>query len=200
MQENKMNVRQELTLTSFGNHFNGNCKKILAVELNKVFNSLVDTAEFFGVEPQYIWQVLNEEGNHRIGWWERDENGNRLRRICMVRLTYLAHFEGSLDAMMEYNRESAVKLHKANEKNAKLQAENEQLMKEMSEFRAWKAEKEAKRKAEEKRAKAIASANAKVERKQRIFDRLMDELLEAEEQLNKAIGERDVLLKKGDDE
>ena len=149
-----LRLRHEANITSYGTHHNGNCKPIIAVDLHKMFNSVTDAAEFFGVDPQRISNVLNDEGNHRIGLWERDENGNRIRRICMVRLTYAAHYESSMNAMMECGRESTLKLLKANQRIEFLEAENAQLRKEMAErqaqhdaelahFRAWqKANKE----------------------------------------------------------
>jgi myosin heavy subunit len=136
MKKNTVCVRDEMTITSYGNHTNGNCKKILAVELQKVFNSLTDAADFFGVDVQRIWNILNGYSNHRIGYWERDENGNKIRRICMVRLTYLAHFESSVDALMECGRESTEKLNKANETIGKLQNENEELRNELHQANA----------------------------------------------------------------
>lgn len=166
MKESKMNIRQELTLTSHGTHFNGNCKKILAVELHKVFNSLMDAAEFFGVDCQRIWSVLNVEENHRIGLWERDENGNKTRKICMVRLTYLAHWEGSMDALMKCGRESTEKLNKANEIISQLQNENEALRKKLNQANAviygLRNENEELRKANEK--------IAELERKAALWD------------------------------
>lgn len=204
-----LRIRHEANLTSYGTHHNGNCKPIIAVELHRTFNSLTDAADFFGVEPQYIWQVLNGKLN-TIGLWERDENGNRIRLICRCRLTYASHFESAVDKLMDCGRKATEQLNKANERIESLKKYNEELNEELTEYRAWKAEQEAKRKAEEERIKAeakakeerelaIAKANKNVERKQRIFDRLMDALLEAEIRLNEAKMERDALLK-GDDE
>ena len=169
-----LRIRHEANLTSNGTHHNGNCKPIIAIELHKTFNSLTDTAEFFGVEVQHIWHVLN--GKYKtIGLYERDENGNKIRLICRCRLTYAAHMESTVDALMECGREATEKLNKANERIEALKQYNADLNEELAEYRAWKAEQEAKRKAKEEHERAISNATDKVERCKKIEQRKQEE-------------------------
>ena len=47
MTNNTLRIRHEANLTSYGTRRNGNAKPIIVIELQKTFNSLEDTAEFF---------------------------------------------------------------------------------------------------------------------------------------------------------
>lgn len=166
-----MRIRHEANLTSYGTHHNGNCKPIIAVDLHKTFNSLLDAAEFFGVDAQRIWSVLNVNPTHTIGLWERDENGNKIRRICKCRLTYASHMESTVDALMACGRESTEKLNKANERIAELETKNKELEAELAELRAWKMAREmrdeAMRKARAELEQSKADEQAAIERRRR---------------------------------
>ena len=184
-----LRIYPEATLTSQTAPTNGNCKSLVAVDLYETYGSIKSFREKYHVSSSSVAHALEHGGYTRV--YNIDANGNK---ICIgkTRLTLGAHSVTAMNTVMESGKQEK-------EKNARLKAKNEQLEREMAEFRAWKAERDAKRKADEKSALALAKANAKIERKQRIFDRIMDDLLEAEERLNEAIRERDALLK-GDDE
>ena len=184
-----LRIYPEASLTSQTSPSNGNCKSLVAVDLYETYGSFKSFINKYHVGYSSIAHALEHGGYVKV--YEIDANGNK---ICIgkTRLTLGAHSVTAMNTVMESGKQEK-------EKNARLKAKNEQLEREMAEFRAWKAERDAKRKADEKSALALAKANAKIERKQRIFDRIMDDLLEAEERLNEAIRERDALLK-GDDE
>ena len=146
MKNNTLRLRNEANLTSYGVHYNGNCKPVVAVELQRVFNSLTDAAEFFGCDNALIWKVLNGRQN-TIGLWERDENGKRIRRICKCHLKYASDMESAMNMLMENGRDNIDALHKANEQVEGLKKENAELNAELAEFRAWKKEKEEHQKA-----------------------------------------------------
>ena len=186
-----LRIRNEANLTSYGTHRHHACKPVIAVDIQKTFNSVLDAAEYFGVCPDSIINVLKGRQT-ALRMYERDENGNRIRFIGTCRLTYAAHAETAMDAVMKCGRKSQEELSKANARIAELERKAKM-------WDAYEAEQEKKHKEEEAHAMALDKANKKVERKQRIFDRLMNELLEAEVRLNEAKMERDALLK-GDDE
>lgn len=157
-----LHIRHEANLTSNGTHHHGNCKPIIAIDIHKTFNSVTDTAKYFGVCNEQISAVLS--GKYKtIGLYERDENGNKIRLICRCRLTYAAHMESAIDNLMACGREATEKLNKANERIESLKQYNADLNEELAEYRAWKAEQEAKRKAKEEHEKAIVDATNKVE-------------------------------------
>ena len=130
MTNNTLRIRHEANLTSYGTRSNGNCEPVVCIELQKTFNSLADTAEFFGVDYQRIWGVLN--GKHQtIGLWERDENGKRIRRICYCHLEYARHIESVTDKLMTNGRMMRDDLNKANEEIEHLKNYNTLLSEEL---------------------------------------------------------------------
>ena len=156
-------VHNKAILASEGVHTSACCKPVIAIELHKVFNSRLDAARYFGVSAQTIFDVLNGDRPH-IRMYERDENGNRIRFVGTCRLVDAKNPEECMDMLMDHSREM----------EQKLSAQEA----EMKEFRAWKAEKEAARKAEEERlaiienAKlAVAKAEGKLERRTRMIER-----------------------------
>lgn len=151
-----LHLRHEANLTSYGTHDNGNCKPVIAIELQRVFNSLTDAAEFFGCDHALIWKVLNGYQN-TIGLWERDVNGKRIRRICRCHLKYASDMESAMNMLMENGRGNIDALNKANEEVEDLKKENAQLNAELAEFRAWK-------KAKEDHKKAISVAESVLEK------------------------------------
>lgn len=192
-----LRIRNEGNLTSNGTHHHKNCKPIIAIELHKTFNSITDTAEFFGVCISHISDVLNGRLK-TIGLYERDENGNKIRLICRCRLTYAAHMESTVDKLMECGREATDKLNKANERIETLKKYNAELNAELAEYRAWKAEQEVIRKAKEEHEIAITKAKEKVERRKNIEQRKQEEYQLAIARRQEAERELSELLK-GDD-
>jgi hypothetical protein len=114
MTNNTLRIRHEANLTSYGTHRNGNSKPIICIELQKTFNSLTDAAEFFGVTHGQIWSALNGF-SQKLGLWERDENGKRIRRICYCHLEYANNIEAVADKLMTSGRIMRDDLNKANE-------------------------------------------------------------------------------------
>lgn len=101
-------IRSRIAVSTEGTHMHGGCKPIICVELHRAFNSLTDTAKFFGVSVPTIWYALNGTCN-TVGLWELDENGNKVRRIGKYHIMYatdgevvellLAHGRGTVDAL-----------------------------------------------------------------------------------------------------
>ena len=180
-----LRIYPEANMTSLTKPSNGNCKSLIAVDLYEFYGSYMSFIEKYHVSYSMVAYALKT--GKAISVYRLDENGNKIR-IGKTRLTRGAHSVTAMDTVMKSGRSEK-------EKNEKLQAENDQLKKELEEFRAFKAEQEKKRKAEEDHAIALEKANKKVERKQRIFDRLLNETIAAEALLNEAIMERDALLK-----
>jgi hypothetical protein len=126
MTSTNINIRKEANLTSYGKCHNGNCEPVVCIELHKTFNSLKDTADFFGVDYQRIWGVLNGTCN-TIGLWERDENGKRIRRICKCHLEYARNIEAAQDKLMAHGRQMMVDNAAIKRENSDLRKENENL-------------------------------------------------------------------------
>ena len=160
MENNTLRIRNEATLTSNGTHFHGNCKPVIAVDIHKTFNSLMDTAEYFGVRYEQVYAVLSGR-RKTLGLYERDENGNKIRLICRCRLTYASNMESTVDALMTCGREATEKLNKVNVEVEDLKKENAELSAELAEFRAWKKAKEDYEKAVSVAKSVLASCKAK---------------------------------------
>ena len=178
-------VHNKAILTSEGIHTSACCKPVIAIELHKVFNSRLDAARYFGVSTQTIFDVLNGDRPH-IRMYERDEHGNRIRFIGTCRLADGKNPEECMDMLMDHSRKMEMEF-----KQKFSMQETE-----MAEFRAWKAERDAARKAEEKRlaeidnAKlAIIKAREKVERRDRMVARKESEWAAAVERRDEAVRE-----------
>lgn len=184
-------IQNKATINNcIGSHHNGNCKSIIAIDIHKTFNSGLDAATYFGCHAHQIYSALKKP-TPSIRMYERDENGNRIRFIGTCRLAYAAHATESIDALMDHGRTVMNELDKANKKLAEQEAE-------MAEFRAWKAEQEAKRKAEEVRQQKLAKVKDTIERRKRIAIRREAEcenawnrVHEAEMELAKLLGEKE---------
>lgn len=168
---NAVIISKQATLTSTGTHTYHTCKPIIAIDIHRTFNSLMDAAEYFGCSYKIICNTLRGKQS-AVGIYERDENGKRIRKIGTCRLVYAAYAETAMDAIMETGRNTTTELEK-------VKAENKALNEELKEYRAWKAEQErirkeeearleAERKAKEAHEKAIANAKEKIERRKRI--------------------------------
>ena len=171
-------IRNKSTLTSFGTHHNGNCVPIIAIDVNRAFNSGVDTAKGLGCSLASVYNVLEGKQPY-VRMYERDENGKKIRFIGTCRLTRVSHAEETVDALMESGRNMRDELAKANAKLATYDSE-------LAEFRAWKAEREAIRKAEETRQMTITKAEAKVARCERIASNAEEKFKMALDRLHKA--------------
>ena len=114
---NTVRISKDAYLTSNGNHFHGSCKPVIAIEINKVFNSELDAAEYFGVHRTQISAVLRGI-QKTIGLYERDENGNRIRKICMCHLKFASDATSAMEMIMENGRKTNEELSKAKERLA----------------------------------------------------------------------------------
>ena len=114
---NTVRISNDAYLTSNGNHFHGCCKPVIAIEINKVFNSELDAAEYFGVHHNQISAVLRGD-RKTMGLWERDENVNRTRKICMCHLKFASDATSAMEMVMENGRKTNEELSKAKERLA----------------------------------------------------------------------------------
>jgi hypothetical protein len=128
MKTNTLRIRNEANLTTYGNLHCHRCKSVIAIEIQKTFSSVTDAAEYFGVTIYTICNVLKGK-QKAVTMWERDENGNKIRKLGTCHLTYAAHAESAVDKLMECGR-------KANETITKLQNENATLRNELSKANA----------------------------------------------------------------
>ena len=114
---NTVRISNDAYLTSNGNHFHACCKPVIAIEINKVFNSELDAAEYFGVHQNQISAVLRGV-QKTLGLWERDENGNKIRKICMCHLKFASDATSAMEMVMECGRKTNEELSKAKEQLA----------------------------------------------------------------------------------
>jgi len=192
MQKTIITVQNKATLTSAGKRNSACCKPVIAIDIHKTFNSCTDAAEYFGVSINTVLDVLKRRTT-ALRMYERDENGNRIRFIGTCKLAYAHHPEECADLLMEHASYLMDELEKEKAKNA---IPNDEL----EEYLAWKAEREAKRKAEEAYNKSLNDArelietlNARLCRRQRLVEQANDELqrrvsrlMETENELHEA--------------
>ncbi|MCI6806308.1 MAG: hypothetical protein MR912_12110 [Prevotella sp.] len=114
---NTVRISNDAYLTSNGNHFHGCCKPVIAIEINKVFNSELDAAEYFGVPATKVSAVLRGV-QKTLGLWERDENGNRIHKICMCHLKFASDATSAMEMVMKNGRKTNEELSKAKERLA----------------------------------------------------------------------------------
>lgn len=145
-----LTVRHEATLTSNGNCFHGNRKPIIAVDLYEVFNSSKDFMIKYHVSKASVYKALHGQQND-VTIYKVDENGNKID-IGKTRLTFAAHMETAMDAVMKNGRNEKQERNKANEKLAK--AEKKATM-----FDAIVAEQKRKNKIKHRREKRIRMLN-----------------------------------------
>lgn len=183
MSTTTLRIRNNATLTSNGTLHCHRCKPVIAIEISKTFNSVTDTAEYFGVSANTVCKVLKGK-QKSLRMYDHDENGNRTRFVGTCRLTYAAHLETAMDAVMESGR-------KANERIAELERK-------AALWDAYKAEQDAIIKAKEEYEKAVIKAKEKVERRKAIEQRKQEEYQLAIARRQEAERELNELLK-GDD-
>lgn len=177
-------IRHEATLTSNGTHHHGNCRPLVAVDMQKTFNSSIDFRTTYHVSKSSLYHALhdNNGGKKFIKVFEKDANGNK---VCIgkTRVTFVAHMESSVDAMMECGR-------KSNEKLSKVSKENAELKHELSCYNKVIVKLNEKKKVKEKveRRKKI------VQRKQEEYQLSLARLQEAERELNELTKEIDDLV------
>ena len=134
MKKTNINITNNTTIEAYGNHTNGNCKKVYIVELDKACTSMTDAAEVIGCSLDAVSNVIRGKqktcrGYHIIDLSKAGEA-----------------FPQMVTCLSEINMHRV----KAKAKTPKVEMTSE----EVKEFRKWKADKEAKRKAEEKARKA----------------------------------------------
>ena len=124
---------------------NGNCKAVRDITNNIRYSSMTEAAMANGVRLSSMSYAISHDGlcngNHFVLESELYKSGDKL---CAE------------------NAKANARATKANERAKKAEAQIVAMEDEMAEFRQWKAEKEAKRKAEEEHNKAVAKAEEKV--------------------------------------
>ena len=167
---NIIRINKEVTLTSNGTHTNGNCKPVLAIEVQKVFNSYTDVAEYFGTTVAVISNVLNGR-QKAIRMYERDENGKRIRYIGKCHLVLACDAATAMDAVLDVGRKAIEELHKANKRIAEFEQK-------AAMWDALQAEQDTARKAEEERRQVIAKAT---EKRDKCYDNYIDAMEQYEQ-------------------
>lgn len=147
---------QSIINNTIGNRIHHCCKPVICIETGEVYNSATDAAEANGVSVLSMSNCCT----------------GKTRSCKGKHFIYVSRTSENIDALTARIRTMSAE-----------QAANET---ELAEFRAWKAEQEAKRKAEEAYQQALAKANEKVARRKRIVDRAEARLAEACRRLNEA--------------
>lgn len=179
-------IRHEANLTSNGKHHHGCCKPVIAIDIQKTFNSVSDAAEYFGVNINSVILVLKGK-QKAIRMYERDENGNRTRFIGTCRLSYAAHAETAIDELMNCGRKYKENLHKANENISNLQTENYELKQEIAKLNSIIINKDSYKNGIEAMTMEIKNYRASLEKAQddvELFTMLIEE---AEQKLHNMI-------------
>ncbi len=135
-----INITNATTIEAHGIHTNRNCKKVYIVEKNMVCTSMTDAAEVIGCSLDAVSNTIRGKqktcrGYHIIDLSKAGEA-----------------FPQMVTCLSEINMHRV----KAKAKTPKVEMTSE----EVKEFRKWKANKEAKRKAEEKAQKRKAKREA----------------------------------------
>lgn len=158
--ENTINIQNYAEINAEGKLNNRHCKPVICLETGEVFTSVTDAAEKIGGSAQNL-------STHLTG---------KRRSFAGKHFCYLSRATESLDAIVTRLRETSTM-----EEDAK-------------KWRAYQAEQEAIRKAEEKRLEderkakeayetAVAKAAEKIERRQKICNRLEQQWQEAVKRL-----------------
>ena len=160
------------TLNAEGKHNSKHCRPVIIIEEGRTFTSIMDAAEYLGVNYSALWSHLD----------------GRYKTCKRKHVRYADEYEGTVD-------ELSAEVRKGNQENDTLKAENAELKAELAEWIEFKKQKEAERKAEEARKAAITKAREKLARRTTIRQRKADELAEAEAFEAEAQRELDTLLR-----
>lgn len=159
---------------------NGNCKAVRDITNNIKYGSMTEVAMKMGVNIASVSYAVGHKG---------------LCKGC--RLVLESELYKNSDLLCEEIAKANAREAKANDRTNKVKAKlaaAHELESEIAEFRRWKAEQEAKRKAEEERQRKIAKAKEKVEKYKAQYQRLNAKLKAIEEKWCVAEDELDHLL------
>lgn len=165
----ELTINKQAIFYANGIHTNGNNKPVINLDTGDKYASATDAAEILGCSV------------HNVSVCCRGKT-----RVCKgFHLAYVAHASQNVDALAERIKA--------------LTTQQTELERKAALWDAQEAEKEAVRKAEEDLNNAIAKAEATVERRQRIYDRKMDDVKRSFVRLEEAKRELAALKAKRDD-
>lgn len=144
-------IQNEAKLDVLGHRINRKCVSVTVKELNRSFDSVMETAAALGISPHAVSRALGDRG----------------RTVAGFHVYRTSESKENMEEQQEYNRT--------------ILAEYEELKKEMEPYFKWKKEQELARKEEEERKQKLAKLHEKLERRQRIRNRKAEELMRAEE-------------------
>lgn len=167
---------------------NGNCKRVRDITTGKKYGSITEAAIVIGVSSQAVSNSVKKNG------WCKGH-----------KLILEKDLHDSIDVLCEENAKANRRATKEMERADKAEAKIAEMESEMTEFRKWKAEQEAKRLAEERRLEAErlakekwlekkAKAEAKLARRTEICEHLAAKLANAEKRKMQAEIELEALL------
>lgn len=152
----ELTINKQAIFHANGIHTNGNNKPVINLDTGDKYASATDAAEILGCSV------------HNVSVCCRGKT-----RVCKgFHLAYVAHASQNVDALAERIKT--------------LTTQQSELERKAALWDAQEAEKEAVRKAKEDLANAIAKAEAKVERRQLVYDRNMDGVKRAFSRLEEA--------------
>lgn len=169
-----INIQNEANIEAKGEFNSKHCKSVLCIETGVVYSSMTDAANDVGLSATNLSSHLARKQQTFGG-----------KHYC-----FTSKVNESLDAIMACLREANTEneRRKEDEEDAKkwraYQAEQERIR--LEEERRLEAE----RKAKEKHEADIVKADAKIERRKTICQRLQEQLTEANKRLAKAVEER----------
>ena len=155
---------------SLGHKVDKRCKKIWCVTEAKLYDSVTEFAEVHKFSPRSVYCAINQQ-----------------RTTCNgLKISYEENVSKTQNVM-------ASDIDEKNAEIAALKAKLEAMQADAELGRKVRLEQEEARKAEEKRAEAIAKADEKIARRQRMYDRKMEEVKHAYARLEEAKREREAL-------
>lgn len=87
-------INERATIQSIGEHTNGNCEPVVCLTENKVFNSIVDTANYYDVSESQISKMCN----------------GKVKTCHKMKFCFLRDIDQHLDTIMENSRRNMEKI------------------------------------------------------------------------------------------
>lgn len=164
-------IHDKAYVQGLGHRVNRNCKAVGVRELNRVFDSVQEAAEYLGAHPVNVSLAANGKQKTTRGY-----------HVYFVK-EVTEHF----DEVLEFNRNES---EKKNKQLAEMEMENAELRKEAALWRAHLAKEEAKRKAREmehdRLCKEYDDAKGNRERLEELLEHLKSEMSSTVEAIAKA--------------
>lgn len=152
----EITINKQAIFNANGIHTNGNNKPVINLDTGDKYASATDAAEALGCSVYNVSACCH----------------GKLRTCKGFHLSYVSHASQNVDALAERIKT--------------LTTQQSELERKAALWDAQEAEREAIRKAEEEYANALAKAEEKVERRQRIYDRKMDDVRRSFSRLEEA--------------